>query len=93
MKKQISVVTLLPRSSRFYAGQVQELFGELAEVRAYSTGDRSVEKIGKSDLYLVSTDAFKLAEEERRYVPADGQVVAIQVTYSKACLLYTSRCV
>ena len=86
MKKQISVVTLLPRSSRFYAGQVQELFGELAEVRAYSTGDRSVEKIGKSDLYLVSTDAFKLAEEERRYVPADGQVVEIQVTYSKAVI-------
>lgn len=86
MKKQVSVVTLLPHASQYYADQVRELFGNLVEVRPYSTGDRSVERIGKSDLYLVTSDAFKLAEEERRYVPADGQVVEIQVTYSKAVI-------
>lgn len=83
MKKQISVITLIPRSSRFYAGQVQELFGEWAQVSAYSTGDRSVERIAESDLYLLSTDAFEDAEEARRYVPTDGQVVEIQLTYPK----------
>ncbi|NBH70680.1 AAA family ATPase [Clostridiaceae bacterium] len=82
MKKKISVITLVPRSVRFYAGQFQDIFGELAEVRAYSTGDGSVEGIEPSDLYVVSTDAFK-AEETRQYVPSEGQVVEIQLTYAK----------
>lgn len=82
MKKKISVITLVPRSGRFYAGQFQDIFGELAEVRAYSTGDGSVEGIEPSDLYVVSTDAFK-AEETRQYVPSEGQVVEIQLTYAK----------
>lgn len=83
MKKQISVITLIPRSARYYARQVQELFGEQVAVRAYSTGDRSVEKIGTTDLYLVTTDAFEEMKDLRQYVPADGQVVEIQVTYPR----------
>ncbi len=83
MKKQISVITLNPRSSHVYADQLQKMFGELAEVKAYSTLDHSVENIGPSDLYLVSTDAFDIDEDIRRYVPADGSVVEIQVTYYK----------
>ncbi|MCC8026439.1 MAG: sigma 54-interacting transcriptional regulator [Clostridium sp.] len=83
MKKQISVITLIPRSSRFYADQVQALFGDHAEVRSYSTGDRSVESLQPSDLYLVSTDAFEEAEAAKQYVPSDGQVVEIQLTYPK----------
>ncbi len=83
MKKSISVVTLIPGASQCYAGQIRELFGDLVEVYSYSTSDRSVEKITRTDLYLVSTDAFKIAEEESQYVPADGQVVEIYVGYSK----------
>lgn len=83
MKKSISVVTLFPGASQCYAGQIRELFGDLVEVYSYSTSDRSVEKITRTDLYLVSTDAFKIAEEESQYVPADGQVVEIYVGYSK----------
>ena len=83
MKKTISVITLIPRSSRFYAEQVQALFGQWAQVHSYSTGDRSVEGIMESDLYLLSTDAFEDAQEARRYVPSDGQVVEIQLTYPK----------
>lgn len=91
MKKQISVITLNPRSSHVYADQLQELFGTLAEVKAYSTLDRSVENIGASDLYLVSTDAFEIDEEIRRYVPADGSVVEIQVTYFKTVIQELKR--
>lgn len=83
MKKRISVITLIPRSGQYYARQVQELFGSQIEVRAYSTGDRSVEKIGKTDLYLVSTDAFEEADDQFQYVPADGSVVEIHVSFSK----------
>lgn len=83
MKKRISVITLIPRSGQYYARQVQELFGSQVEVRAYSTGDRSIEKIGKTDLYLVSTDAFEEANDQRQYVPADGPVVEIQVNFPK----------
>ena len=83
MKKRISVISLIPRSGRFYAGQVRELFGDKAEVMAYSTGDGSVKNVRPSDLYMITTDAFKEAQEAGRYVPADGQVVEIEVTYSK----------
>lgn len=83
MKKRISVITLIPRSGQYYARQVQELFGDQVEVRAYSTGDRSIEKISKTDLYLVSTDAFEEAKDQRQYVPADGPVVEIQVNFPK----------
>lgn len=83
MKKKIAIITLIPSSGWFYAEQVQQLFGDLAEVKAYSTGDMSVERIELSDIYLVTTDAFKVAEETWQYVPADGQVVEIQVTYPK----------
>ncbi len=81
--KKIAVITLVPRSGSFYAGQFQEIFGELAQVKAYSTGDGSVEGIEASDLYVVSTDAFEAAEETRQYVPSEGQVVEIQLTYAK----------
>ena len=83
VEKIISVITLIPRSGRFYARQVQELFGDRVRVYAYSTGDQSVKKIRPSDLYLVSTDAFKETEETRQYVPSDGQVVEVQVTFAK----------
>ena len=81
MKKKISVITLIPRSGRFYARQVRDLFGDRLQVAAYSTKDQSVEKIAPSDLYLLSTDAFKEAEEVRRYIPEGSQVVEIQLTY------------
>lgn len=82
MKKIISVITLIPRSSRFYADQVQKLFRESVEVNAYSSGDQSVAEMGRSDLYLLSTDAFGSMEEARKFIPEDAQVVEIQVTYS-----------
>lgn len=37
MKKKISVITLIPRSGRFYARQVRDLFGDRVQVAAYST--------------------------------------------------------
>lgn len=82
-KKKITVITLIPRSGRFYAGQVKELFGDLAEVTYFSTGDRSVEQIHPADLYLVSTDAFETAEDAAKYIPPQAQVVEIQLTYPK----------
>lgn len=50
MKKKIAIITLIPSSGWFYAEQVQLLFGDLAEVKAYSTGDMSVERIELSDI-------------------------------------------
>ena len=80
-KKRITVITLIPRSGRFYAGQLKELFGDLAEVAYFSTGDRSVDRICPADLYLVSTDAFETAEDAGKYIPPQAQVVEIQLTY------------
>lgn len=80
-KKRITVITLIPRSGRFYAGQLKELFGDLAEVAYFSTGDRSVDRICPADLYLVSTDAFETVEDAGKYIPPQAQVVEIQLTY------------
>lgn len=91
MKKRVSVITLLPRSGRFYAGQVEELFGGRAAVRAFSTLDGSVEDLQASDLYLLSTDAFADAEEARRMIPPTGQVVEIQLTYPKEVIQRLKR--
>ncbi len=83
MKKQIAVITLIPRSGQFYAEQVRELFGPLVQVQAFSTMDRSVEQLRGADVYLVSTDAFEDPGEMKRYISADSQMVEIKLTYSK----------
>ena len=41
MKKTIAVVALDPRAAAFYAGQIESLFHDYAEVRSYSVRDGS----------------------------------------------------
>lgn len=81
VKKQVAVVALDPRASRFYSDQVQDLFGSRIEVHSYSVRDGSVMKVQRADLYLLSTDAFESAEEIPLYIPIDGNTMEIQVTY------------
>lgn len=82
MKKQISVVALDPRAAKFYADEIQELFGEWVEVASYSVRDGSaMGNLGQSDLFVISTDAFDSAEEVARHVPLDCQTMGIEVSY------------
>ena len=81
-KKTIVVVGLDPRAAAFYAGQIEELFGEYAEVRCFSVKDGSATRqLPEADLFVISTDAYGSAEEVARHVPIDSETMGIEVSY------------
>ena len=86
MKKTISVITLIPRSSRFYAEQVQALFGQWAQVHSYSTGDRSVEGIVESDLYLLSMNSLVVLAPMG--YPHKSPLIRQKLPWSESCRTY-----
>lgn len=81
MKKKVAVVALDLQAGQFYARQVRELFGARVAVSAYSVRDGSVEGLERADLYMVSTDAFESAGDLQQYIPIDGEVMEIQLTF------------
>ena len=81
MKKKVAIVALDPQAGRFYAKQIRELFGTRIQISAYSVRDGSVENLERADLYMVSTDAFESVGDLRQYIPIDGEVMEIQVTF------------
>ena len=77
----MAVISLDAYAGAFYAGQVQELFGQRVSVCAYSVRDGSVELMPrKYDLYMVTTDAFDSLGDLHQYVPIDGELMEIHVT-------------
>lgn len=80
--KKIGIVALDPRAADFYASQVQELFGDYAEVRAYSVQAGTIMNMERSDLYIMSTDAFENREEVPQYIPIDAQISELHVGYT-----------
>lgn len=82
MKKTISVVALDPRAGSFYADEIQALFGKYVSVRMYSVRDGSaMGHLERADLFVVSTDAFDTTDEVQQHIPADCQVMGIEVSY------------
>ena len=59
MGKKVAVITWDTGMARFYASQVQDFFGDkLDRVDWYSVEHGDLGRIGKADLYLVSTCAY-----------------------------------
>ena len=82
MRKDVAVIALDAYAGAFYARQVQELFGERVSVNSYSVRDGSVELMPrKYELYMVTTDAFNSMGDLHQYVPIDGEVMEIHVTF------------
>ena len=82
MKQDIAVISLDPLAGQFYAGQVRELFGQRVSVDAYSVQDGSVGHISRRyALYMITTDAFDTVGDLHQYVPIDGEMMEIQVTF------------
>ncbi|MCC8027886.1 MAG: sigma 54-interacting transcriptional regulator [Clostridium sp.] len=81
MVKKVAIVALDPRASAFYGRQVQELFGDVVKVNSYSVREGTVSNMERSDLYLMSTDAFENREDVPQYIPIDAQISEIHVTY------------
>lgn len=83
--KRVAVIAWDTESVKLYAKQVNEFFGDSAEVVSYNSKDGSADQIEKSDLYIVSTCAFD-GENVNEYLPVGGEVVIIQVTVTKQAL-------
>ena len=81
MKKMVAIIALDPRASAFYARQVQELFGDYIEVHSYSVQEGTVANVARSDLYVMSTDAFDNRADVPQYIPIDAQISEIHVGY------------
>lgn len=81
MKKMVAIIALDPRASRFYANQVQELFGDYIEVHSYSVQEGTIMDMVRSDLYVMSTDAFDNRADVPQYIPIDAQISEIHVGY------------
>lgn len=81
MVKKVAIVALDPRASAFYCKQVQDLFGDVINVNSYSVMEGTVSNMVRSDLYLISTDAFENREDVPQYIPIDAQISDIHVTY------------
>lgn len=82
MRKDVAVIALDAYAGAFYARQVQELFGERVSVNSYSVRDGSVELMPRRyELYMVTTDAFNSMGDLHQYVPIDGEVMEIHVTF------------
>lgn len=83
MQKSIAVVTLDAVAGAFYAEQIKKLFGDCITTNQYSVRGNTIKNIQKADLYLVSTDAFESSEECKKYIPKDGEMVKINMTFTK----------
>ena len=82
MKKEIAVISLDTLAGQFYAQQVRDLFGDRVSVDAYSVRDESVtHMVRRYALYMISTDAFDTVGDLHQYVPIDGEMMEIQVTF------------
>lgn len=81
-KKTISVVALDDFAGASYAGEIRDLFGDYAQVRAFSVMDGSATgKLGPADLFVISTDAYGSADEVARHVPLGSQTMAVEVSF------------
>ena len=82
MGKNVAVIALDAYAGAYYAQQVQTLFGKRISTCSYSVRDGSVELMPrKHDLYMVTTDAFNSLGDMHQYVPLDGEMMEIHVTF------------
>lgn len=81
-KKKITVISLDPRAGASYAGEVQSLFGEYADISMFNVMDGSATgTLEWADLFVISTDAYGSAEEVARHVPIGCQTMAVEVSF------------
>ncbi len=80
--KYIAVISWDPLAGQFYGKQVQDLFGSAVSVQVYSVRDGSIAQMKRRfDLYMSSTDAFESGRDLRQYLPIDGEVMEIHLTF------------
>lgn len=83
MQKRIALITLDSQAVYLYAQQLISLFGDFIKIDTYNIQDGSALSIRKSELYIVSTDAFESNEDINKYIPLDGNTVEIRLTFTR----------
>lgn len=83
MQKRIALITLDSQAVYPYALQLRYLFGDIIKIDTYNIQDGSARTIRKSELYIISTDAFESNEDINKYIPFDGSTVEIRLTFTK----------
>lgn len=64
MKKQVAVITRAKEIRNSMKDQIHMIFGELVETNIYSLEDKTIDKLKKSDLYVVSSSAYEYLDEK-----------------------------
>lgn len=64
MKKQVAVITRAKEIRNSMKDQIDMIFGELVETNIYSLEDKTIDKLKKSDLYVVSSSAYEYLDEK-----------------------------
>ena len=64
MKKQVAVITRAKEIRNSMKDQIDIIFGELVETNIYSFEDKTIDKLKKSDLYVVSSSAYEYLDEK-----------------------------
>ena len=64
MKKQAAVITRAKEIRNSMKDQIDMIFGELVETNIYSLEDKTIDKLKRSDLYVVSSSAYEYLDEK-----------------------------
>lgn len=64
MKKQVAVITRAKEIRNSMKDQIDMIFRELVETNIYSLEDKTIDKLKKSDLYVVSSSAYEYLDEK-----------------------------
>lgn len=81
MPKVIAIVAFASEVVKFYCKQLNELFGELIKVKAYSFEDNNIDKIVHADMFIIST--YSIYQTIRKNIPNESEVVITNITLSK----------
>lgn len=84
-RKRIAVVTMDDEVVKFYAKELQYLFGEYADIDTYNVKDGSASHVGEADVYAISTCALKDNTEAERYL-SNGDAVLLRMTITRKSL-------
>jgi len=88
MKKTVGVIASRLSMAEFYAGILRELCSDFIEVISCSVEDESIRKLPQCDLYVSSITSYDMMLDSwvRSYLPAQSQIVSMDVSFSKAAV-------
>lgn len=74
MKKKVAIITNAKEIRSSMKEQVEFIFEELIETEIYSIEDKSIKKLNRADLYLISSSAYEFLDSD--FLKKDNIVIA-----------------